>query len=237
VTDANRYPAQVFWSDEDEGYIALATDLPGCSAFGETQQEALTELQDAIVAWAEAARAAGNPIPEPSQPAAENHYSGKILVRMPRSLHAELARAAKAEDASLNQYIVVLLTWAGTRRTLEPFFSPPAVHHSFQGVNLNVGRPFHKIGYFTSEENRSIIANIESISSYVEAGKSQVEISTLYAFSGSGKSQNILENKMFASGILERLSTSTSKSPTLHTESAPKGSELSWQKQTHTAST
>ena len=59
MTDTNRYPANVFWSEEDEGFIAVAADLPGCSAFGETQHEALTELQSAIVAWIEAARAAG----------------------------------------------------------------------------------------------------------------------------------------------------------------------------------
>jgi predicted RNase H-like HicB family nuclease len=118
LTDANRYPANVFWSEEDEGFIAVASDLPGCSAFGETQHEALTELQSAIGAWIEAARAAGNPIPDPSQPAAENIYSGKILVRMPKSLHAQLARAAKTEAVSLNQHIVFLLTWAATHRTL-----------------------------------------------------------------------------------------------------------------------
>lgn len=118
MTDANRYPANVFWSEEDEGFIAVAADLPGCSAFGETQHEALTELQSAIVAWIEAARAAGNPIPDPSQPAAENLYSGKILVRMPKSLHAQLARAAKTEAVSLNQHVVFLLTWAATHRTL-----------------------------------------------------------------------------------------------------------------------
>ncbi len=73
---ATRYPAQVFRSEEDEGYIAVAPDLPGCSAFGETQQEALNELQSAIAAWIEAARAAGNPVPEPSLPAVEENYSG-----------------------------------------------------------------------------------------------------------------------------------------------------------------
>ena len=56
----SRYPAQVFWSDEDEGYIALAPDLPGCSAFGLTQEEAVAELRHAIKAWIEAADAAGN---------------------------------------------------------------------------------------------------------------------------------------------------------------------------------
>jgi predicted RNase H-like HicB family nuclease len=67
VTDAERYPAQVFYSDEDEGFIAVATDLPGCSAFGDTQEEAIRELRNAIVAWQAAAAKAGNPIPEPSR--------------------------------------------------------------------------------------------------------------------------------------------------------------------------
>jgi predicted RNase H-like HicB family nuclease len=58
----------VFYSDEDEGFIALAPDLPGCSAFGETQEQAVTELRDAIVAWQLAAVGAGNPIPKPSLP-------------------------------------------------------------------------------------------------------------------------------------------------------------------------
>jgi predicted RNase H-like HicB family nuclease len=65
MTEAQRYPAHVFWSEEDEGYIALAIDLPGCSAFGDTQPEALAELQDAIAAWIEAHRSAGNAIPAP----------------------------------------------------------------------------------------------------------------------------------------------------------------------------
>jgi predicted RNase H-like HicB family nuclease len=118
VTDANRYPAQVFWSDEDGGFIAIAPDLPGCSSFGETQQEALSELQDAILAWIEAARTAGNPIPEPSDPAKDSEYSGKLLLRMPRELHARLAGLAKFEAVSLNQFAVYLLTWASTYRSI-----------------------------------------------------------------------------------------------------------------------
>jgi len=60
------YSRTVFWNDEDEGYIAIVPDLPGCSAFGETEDEALSEVKDAIEAWIEAANAAGNPIPEPT---------------------------------------------------------------------------------------------------------------------------------------------------------------------------
>jgi predicted RNase H-like HicB family nuclease len=68
VTEAQRYPAHVFYSEEDEGFIAIAPDLPGCSAFGDTQEEAVGELRDAIAAWQIAARNAGNPVPEPSKP-------------------------------------------------------------------------------------------------------------------------------------------------------------------------
>jgi predicted RNase H-like HicB family nuclease len=108
MTDSQRYPAHVFWSDEDEAYIAVATDLPGCSAIGNTQADALSELQDAIAAWIEAQRAVGNPIPAPSSPARD--HSGKILIRIPRSLHAKLAFTANTEGVSLNQYILHLLS-------------------------------------------------------------------------------------------------------------------------------
>jgi predicted RNase H-like HicB family nuclease len=57
--------------------------LPGCSAFGDTQQEALTELQDAIAAWIEAARSAGNPVPAPSDPSKAAGHGGRVLLRTP----------------------------------------------------------------------------------------------------------------------------------------------------------
>jgi antitoxin HicB len=61
-----KYLIEVFWSDEDQGFIAITPDLPGCSAFGETATEAVRELEDAQAAWIEACRASGDPIPEPT---------------------------------------------------------------------------------------------------------------------------------------------------------------------------
>ena len=66
--DTPHYPSEVFWSDEDEGFIALAPDLPGCSAFGATRDEAERESQDAILAWIASAQSVGNQIPAPSRP-------------------------------------------------------------------------------------------------------------------------------------------------------------------------
>lgn len=104
-----RYPIEVFWSDEDEGYIAIASDLPGTSAWGKTEPEAIKELHTVIGLWIKAAKKMGNPVPKPSDRADVN-YSGKFLMRVPKRLHAELAHAAKTQGVSLNQYVLYLLT-------------------------------------------------------------------------------------------------------------------------------
>ncbi len=59
------YHVNIFYSEEDEGYIADIPDLKHCSAFGTTPEEALHEVLKAKEAWIEAARANGKPIPEP----------------------------------------------------------------------------------------------------------------------------------------------------------------------------
>ena len=61
----NRYLVEIFWSEEDAGYIAVVPDLPGCSAYGETLEEAAHEIKDAQAAWLEACRNAGDPLPAP----------------------------------------------------------------------------------------------------------------------------------------------------------------------------
>ncbi len=110
------YPAHVFWSDEDQAFIAIAPDLPGCSAVGDTQEEALRELQIAIDGTIEAHLAVGNPVPPPSTPAVEPEFSGKLLLRMPKWLHAHLVKTAKAEGVSLNAYVTTLLAAASAAK-------------------------------------------------------------------------------------------------------------------------
>jgi predicted RNase H-like HicB family nuclease len=62
VTD---YHINVFYSEEDGGYIADIPDLDACSAFGSTPEEALAEVKKAKEAWIATARETGRPIPEP----------------------------------------------------------------------------------------------------------------------------------------------------------------------------
>ena len=59
------YHINIFYSEEDGGYIADIPDLEACSAFGNTPDEALKQVELAKIAWLEAARAEGKPIPQP----------------------------------------------------------------------------------------------------------------------------------------------------------------------------
>ena len=60
-----KYAIEIFYSDEDEGYIAVVPELPGCSAFGETEEEALGEVKIAMELWLETAQKEGRIIPQP----------------------------------------------------------------------------------------------------------------------------------------------------------------------------
>jgi len=59
------YPVVIFWSDEDQAYIADTPDLRYCSAHGETPEDALREVQIAQELWLEVARDDGRSLPEP----------------------------------------------------------------------------------------------------------------------------------------------------------------------------
>ena len=60
-----KYAIEIFYSDADEGYIALVPELPGCSAFGEMEEAALYEVKIAINLWLETAKNEGRHIPRP----------------------------------------------------------------------------------------------------------------------------------------------------------------------------
>jgi len=59
------YAIEIFYSEEDNGYIAIIPELPGCSAFGETEEKALEEIKMAMELWLETAKKEGRKIPQP----------------------------------------------------------------------------------------------------------------------------------------------------------------------------
>lgn len=91
----------VFYPSPEGGYAVEIPDLPGCISQGETLEEAKEMIEDAKRCWIADALRHGEPIPEPS----EEEYSGRILLRAPKSLHRLLVEKAKTEGVSLNQYI------------------------------------------------------------------------------------------------------------------------------------
>ena len=62
----HKYQITIFWSDEDGMYVAAVPDLPGCSALGDTYDEALREVQVAMSLWIDTAREFGHPVPTPA---------------------------------------------------------------------------------------------------------------------------------------------------------------------------
>ena len=60
-----KYEVIIYWSKEDDAFIAEVPELPGCAAHGATQESALGNAQDAIRLWIDTAKEFGDPVPEP----------------------------------------------------------------------------------------------------------------------------------------------------------------------------
>jgi len=104
--------------EPEGGWFVRIKELPGCMSQGDTPEEALAMIADAMEGWLEAALAHNLPIPEPRD---DGDYSGKFVVRVPRSMHCKLAEAAQADGVSLNQWIVAALAVVLGMGQGEPF--------------------------------------------------------------------------------------------------------------------
>ncbi|HVF51396.1 MAG TPA: type II toxin-antitoxin system HicB family antitoxin [Pyrinomonadaceae bacterium] len=60
-----KYEVIIYWSREDQVFVAEVPELPGCMAHGNSQQEALTKANEAIQLWIDTAQEFGDPVPEP----------------------------------------------------------------------------------------------------------------------------------------------------------------------------
>ncbi|MDI6601348.1 MAG: toxin-antitoxin system HicB family antitoxin [Thermoanaerobacteraceae bacterium] len=88
------------------GFAARIVELPGCITQADTIEEVYTMLEDAKRCWIEDALENSEKIPEP----VGEEYSGKFVVRIPKSLHKVLSERAAMEKVSLNQYIIYQLS-------------------------------------------------------------------------------------------------------------------------------
>ncbi len=101
------YPMVVKKDIEEKVYIIEFPDLPGCIAHGKTVSGAVKLAQNVKESWIELALSLGRDIPEPK---AEEEYSGRFSLRLPKDLHKRLSDQATTENRSLNQHCIILLS-------------------------------------------------------------------------------------------------------------------------------
>jgi predicted RNase H-like HicB family nuclease len=95
--------ARIVIPDGPNGFHGEVLEFPGCFAQGDTVDEAYANLENAAESWIGASLAQGHEIPLPSSSLT---YSGKIVLRLPKSIHRQAARLAERDAVSLNTYLV-----------------------------------------------------------------------------------------------------------------------------------
>lgn len=114
-TDAlPRFEMRPLSEQEGGGYLVEFPDYPGCLADGETPEEAMREGVDALNSYLATLQELGRPVPESG-----DVYGGQWRQRVPKSLHAALARRADHEGVSLNMLATALLAEGIGRRALD----------------------------------------------------------------------------------------------------------------------
>ena len=93
--------------DSGDYYFATVLEFDGCMSDGETPSEAYENIREAMEGWIETKLEAGMKIPEPID---TDNYSGRFVLRIPKSLHARLAMEAARDGVSLNQYALYRLS-------------------------------------------------------------------------------------------------------------------------------
>ncbi len=100
--------ARMIFPEDDGTFRGEVLEFPGCIASGESASEALDHLEEAAKSWVSAAIELGQTIPEPVD--AANSFSGRLVLRIPKSLHKKATLFAEREGVSLNQFIATSLS-------------------------------------------------------------------------------------------------------------------------------
>lgn len=95
--------------EPEGGWFVRIKELPGCMSQGDTADDAMIMIEDAMRVWIEAELRQGSAIPEPRL---EDEFSGKFVVRVAKSLHKKISEISTDEGVSLNQWIGTTLAVA-----------------------------------------------------------------------------------------------------------------------------
>jgi predicted RNase H-like HicB family nuclease len=134
--------ARLVLPESDGTYRGEILEFPGCMATGDSPSETYLALDEAAMGWLEAALNRGQIIPEPVD---ASDFSGRMVLRIPRSLHKKSSRLAERDGVSLNQFITVALAeYVGDRaRPMKVdfvFTSTSGIYASPVPINTQPGR-------------------------------------------------------------------------------------------------
>src|SRR5690625_2163634 len=106
--DASKYTIVVkkVRADNEDLFYATVNEIPDISSYSETYQDAYEDCLDALEILYDEAQSQGKTFPKPFALPATSRPSGRVTLRMSRSMHERVARYAKEDDVSLNQWIV-----------------------------------------------------------------------------------------------------------------------------------
>jgi len=102
-TDKDRYTYREEWSQEDDAYIARCLEFPSLATHGPSPEAALSELRELVANIITEMESNHESIPEPL---GIRPYSGKLVVRLPKSVHRDIAIRAAEEGVSINQFLL-----------------------------------------------------------------------------------------------------------------------------------
>lgn len=122
-----KYPFQIreLGKKEGGGYLITFPDLPGCVSDGDTVDEAIKNGKNAISEWIKARKKWGKEIPVPTPPIDHGGFSGKFIQRVPKSVHAQLAKRAEQEGISMNQLVTSFIVSGLTSANWNISFTMP----------------------------------------------------------------------------------------------------------------
>ena len=96
----DHYLYRVIWSEEDKEYVGLCAEFPGLSWLASSPEDALHGVRKVVAEAVVDMKKNGEPVPVPT---ASKHFSGKFVVRVPPTLHRQLALEAAEEGVSINR--------------------------------------------------------------------------------------------------------------------------------------
>lgn len=150
--------SRVLIPEDDGTYSADILEFPGCFAQGGTPGEAYANLEKVAESWIEAALEQGQEIPAPIE---AHDFSGRIALRIPKSIHKQAAKFAEMDDTSLNQFFLAAISARVgaedfverlSKRLEAKYVTFVATYPSYTTINLNAARrPIGSVNMITTQ--------------------------------------------------------------------------------------